>query len=76
MIDEDRLDELETYQLDDDTPDDAKVRIPAADLRDLVRCVAALRAAIAIRDAVLGAMIMRSDVLGAVKRFDEERGVL
>ncbi len=76
MIDSDRLDELETYRLEDDVPGDAKVRIPAEDLRDLVRCVAVVRAGIAIRDAVLGAMIMRSDVLGAVKRFDEERGVL
>ncbi len=75
MIDEYRLSELETYRPDDDTPDDTKIRIRAADLRDLVRCVAAVRAALAIRDAVLGAVITKPSVLEAVKRFDAERGV-
>lgn len=49
-IDSDRLDELATYQLDDDTPPDAKVRIPAGDLRDLVALIPVVRAAMAGSD--------------------------
>lgn len=45
MIDADRLDELECWRPDDDTPDDAKVRIPAGDLRDLVALIPVARAA-------------------------------
>lgn len=47
MIDSDRLDELSTYVVDDDTPDDAKIRIPAGDLRDLVALIPVVRAAMA-----------------------------
>lgn len=75
MIDDDRLAELDTFRIDEDTPDDARISLPAADVRDLVSLISIVRAAIAIRQAVLGNMIMRSDVLSAVKRFDEERGV-
>lgn len=45
MIDSDRLDELATWRPDDDCPDDAKIRIPAGDLRDLVALIPVARAA-------------------------------
>ena len=51
MIGSDRLDELETL-LPDDMPDDARLSVPARDLRDLVLLIpvarAALRAVIAL----------------------------
>lgn len=46
MIDPDRLDELSTWLPESDTPDDAKIRIPAGDLRDLVALIPVVRAAI------------------------------
>ena len=80
MISEDRLDELATFILDDDTPPDAYIRLPARDVRDLVRLVAVVRAAIALREAVVvgkhhGAPsgITDLDVMNAVNRFDAER---
>ncbi len=73
MTSPDRLDELETYQLGDDTPGYAKVRIPAEDLRDLVSLIPALRAAIALRDAVVDAVITKRTIMEAVVRFDGER---
>ena len=45
MIDADRLDELSTWLPESDTPDDAKIRIPAGDLRDLVGLIPVVRAA-------------------------------
>lgn len=75
MIDPDRLDELQTWRPDDDCPDDAKFRIPARDLRDLVSLIPALRAAIALRDAVVDAVVLKRAVTEAVRRFDAERGV-
>ena len=45
----DRLDELETYRLEDDVPSDAKIRIPAGDLRDLVALIPVVRAAMGWR---------------------------
>ena len=44
----DRLDELATYRPDDDTPDDAKVRIPVGDLRDLVALIPVARKHLAL----------------------------
>lgn len=51
-IDPDRLSELETWRPEDDTPDDAKVRIPAGDLRDLVALIALVRAAQTWREGI------------------------
>jgi hypothetical protein len=42
MIDEDRLDELETLM--PDVPDGARLSLPARDVRDLVRLIPCLRA--------------------------------
>lgn len=76
MISSDRLDELQTYAVDDDCPDDAKIRIPAGDLRDLVRLVGVVRASVEMRDAVVTAAIGDDHVVAvmlAVQRFDAER---
>lgn len=50
----DRLDELECWRPDDDTPDDAKVRIDTRDLRDLVSLIPVVRAAMAWRSSLQG----------------------
>ncbi len=73
MISHDRLDELATYTLDSDTPPAARISLPAEDLRDLVSLIPALRAAIALRDAVVDALITKRSVMEAVVRFDGER---
>jgi hypothetical protein len=76
LLDEDRLDELETFSVDDDTPDKARVALPARDVRDLVRLIPCLRAALELRDMV----VSRSDysvspaLQSVVLRFDAERG--
>ncbi len=44
MINADRLDELATFQVDEGTPDDARISIPARDLRDLVALIPVVRA--------------------------------
>lgn len=75
MISPDRLEELDTLRLDDDTPGDARVYVSADDLRDLVSLIPAVRAAIELREAVVRALITKRDVMAAVKRFDGERGV-
>ena len=47
----DRLSELETWLPEEDTPDDAKIRIPAGDLRDLVALIPVVRAVVEAVDA-------------------------
>jgi len=73
MIDDDRLDELDTFRVDEDVPDDARVSLPARDVRDLVRLIPCLRAAVSLRDAVTLQPGMHPGVWEAVRRFDEER---
>jgi hypothetical protein len=73
VISPDRLDELDTFRVDEDVPDDARISLPAADVRDLVRLVAVVRAGIALREAVVQAVITKRDVMAAVQRFDGER---
>lgn len=51
MIDQDRLDELECFRLEDDTPEDARVSLPWRDLRDLVSLIPVVRAAMGIEAA-------------------------
>lgn len=41
----DRLDELETFRMEDDTPLDARISLPWRDLRDLVALIPVVRAA-------------------------------
>lgn len=80
MINHDRLDELSVI-FDEETPDEdsrgqtVHMRLPVRDVRDLVSLIPALRAAIALRNAVLRAIITKPAVVEAVKRFDGERGV-
>ncbi len=77
MIDTDRLAELDTMRLDADTPPDARISLPAADLRDLVQLIPIVRAAIELRNAVRDAVVTNRAVMRAAKRFDGERaGVL
>jgi hypothetical protein len=75
MISPDRLDELATWRPEDDCPGEAKVRIPAEDLADLVSLIPIVRAAIDLRNAVLSHWITKPDVLRASKRMGEEMGV-
>lgn len=42
----DRLDELATFRMEDDTPPDARISVPWRDLRDLVRLIPVARAAL------------------------------
>lgn len=46
----DRLDELETFRLEDDTPLDARISLPWRDLRDLVALIPVVRAAMRMAD--------------------------
>ena len=76
MIDSDRLAELDTFRVDDDTPDDATIRLPARDVRDLVQLISVVRAAIELRDSVVDEPGSRGSSVGvmeALRRFDEER---
>lgn len=81
MIDPDRLDELATFVIDEDVPDDARVYLPAGDVRDLVRLVAVVRAGVALRDEAAewvaggdcGKMLRLASLIG---RFDGERAGL
>ena len=76
MISPDRLDELDTFRVDEDVPDDAQVRLPARDVRDLVRLISVVRAAIELREAVVDEPGSRGSSVGvmeALRRFDEER---
>ena len=52
MIDNDRLDELETYRVEDDTPEDARISLPWRDLRDLVALIPVARAGRLLCDAL------------------------
>ncbi len=73
MIDHDRLDELGTWRPDDDTPDDAKIRIPAGDLRDLVRLIPIARAAMrVVRAITLDTAEPSRAVMDAVEQYNED----
>jgi hypothetical protein len=77
LLDEDRLDELETFALDDDAPDDARVSLPARDVRDMVRLIAIVRAALVLRDVAAAETWTDGTLPAAVQRFDAARvGVL
>jgi hypothetical protein len=74
VIDPDRLAELDTFRLDEDTPDDARVSLPARDVRDLVSLISVVRAAIAMREGLHGNVeVYNYDFYDLVRRFDEER---
>ncbi len=77
MISHDRLAELDTFRLDEDTPDDTYIRLPARDVRDLVSLISVVKAAVALRDLVAlvhGRAVSPSPELwAAIKRFDAER---
>jgi hypothetical protein len=57
--------------VDEDTPDNARVSLPVRDVRDLVRLIPCLRAAIAMRD--LAAHHIEPALQLAIQRFDAER---
>lgn len=78
MIDPDRLAELDTFRLDEDTPDDVRIVLPARDVRDLVQLISVVRAAIDLRDEAAG-WVASGDcgrmgkLARLITRFDEER---
>ena len=72
MIDQDRLEELDTLRIDEDTPDHVRISLPVGDVRDLVQLISVVRAGIALRDEAARGPWTDS-VWAAIKRFDEER---
>lgn len=62
----DRLSELETFRLEDDTPPDARVSVPWRDLRDLVRLIPVARAAMAYEEE--GAVTALLDAVEGLRR--------
>jgi hypothetical protein len=74
MIDPDRLAELDTFRLDEDTPDEVRISLPARDVRDLVSLISVVRAAIDLRELIAVSLwVTNPEVARAIVRFDEER---